>query len=321
MNAIDATAIQRWSTSEVPASQRFDYFADALSSALVPMGVEIDTPARTAFHAEMTLAELGPMAISRQTGSAHRSYRRATELSRSGDRSFHLIINLKSGWTLTHCGEVRLAPGDAVLADSSFGHELHIPGRYECMHLKMSGEWLRRWVSDPSVLVGRRISAASSWGRALTAFASQLSPQFLVGSPLTQSLFADQVGALLALVASEFGGAPRKASRGDAALRERIHACVLQRCMEPGLCAAQVAEGLGIPDDHLHRALSAGDESFGELLVATRTGIALRMLGSSIFKRLSVEEIASRTGFNDAAHLERTLRARTGRSPWQMRGH
>ena len=166
MHAIHTADIQSWSTSDVPVSQRFDYFADALSSALVPMGVEIDTPARTAFHAEMTLAELGPMAISRQIGSAHRSYRRATELSRSGDRTFHLIINLMSGWTLTHCGEVRLAPGDAVLADSNFGHELHMPGRYECMHLKLSAEWLGRWGGEPSVLVGRKISATSNWGPA-----------------------------------------------------------------------------------------------------------------------------------------------------------
>ncbi|MBO9651331.1 MAG: AraC family transcriptional regulator [Variovorax sp.] len=321
MQAITTDDILTWSTSEVPASQRFDYFADALSSALVPMGVEIETPSRDGFHAEMTLAELGPMAISRQSGSAHCSYRRAPELSRSGEHSFHLIINLVSSWTLAHRGEVRLAPGDAVLADSSFGHELHMPGRYECMHLKLSGDWLRRWVRDPSVLVGRRIAADSSWGRALTSFASQLTPQFFVDSPLPQGLLVDQIGALLALVASEFGAAPKKDCTSDAALRERIQACILERCAEPGLCAGQVAESLGIPDDVLHRTLSAVGESFGELLAATRTGIASRMLGSSIFKRLSVDEIARRTGFGDSQHLELTLRSRTGRTPWQLRGH
>lgn len=321
MESLAPSEILRWSTSEVPSSQRFDYFASALSSALVPMGIELEPGLRDGLHAEMTLAQLGPIAISRQRGSAHRSYRRAPELSRSGEHTFHLIINLVSNWTMSHCGEVRLAPGDAVLADSDFEHQLEMPDRYECMHLKLAADWVQGWVSEPAVLVGRKIPADSSWGRALTAFASQLTPQFFVDSPLPQRVVTDQVGALLALVASEVGGVTRRITRGEVALHDRIEACIVERCAEPALDAGQVAEALGIPTELLHGALAVRRQSFGEVLMGTRVGIASRMLKSPIFKRLSLEEIATRTGFADGLHLAKALRDRTGLAPWQMRCH
>jgi len=46
----------------------------------------------------------------------------------------------------------------------------------------------------------------SQWGRVLASYVAQLSPEFVVQAPLPQGVLIDQLGALLALTASELSG-------------------------------------------------------------------------------------------------------------------
>jgi AraC-like DNA-binding protein len=50
-----------------------------------------------------------------------------------------------------------------------------------------------------------------------------------------------------------------------------------------------------------------------------RADVALRMLESAIFRQLSIAEIGRRAGFADRAQFARVLRARSGRTPSQIR--
>ena len=50
-----APAISNWSTASVPQSQRFEYFSEALSSALIPM--RADSLARERLEADISSAE------------------------------------------------------------------------------------------------------------------------------------------------------------------------------------------------------------------------------------------------------------------------
>jgi len=314
-------SIVRWSTNEVPMSQRFDYFADALSSAVVPMCVDgqPDGQSDSLFRAEMTMAEAGPATIIRQTGSAHRSYRRASEIARSDEHAFHLVINLMSSWRITHPDHVHLNAGDAVLIDSTRGHDLRIESDYDVVHLKLSDEWVRRWIPSPATVVGRRLPSDSPWARPLISFACQLSPQFVVDSPLPVRVVTDQVGALLALVANEVTCNSRRPAPSDFDCRVRIQDCIVQRCAEPALTATEVASSLGMSVWALHRSLGRFGETFGSSLMKVRTDVALRMLESAIFRQLSIAEIGRRAGFADRAQFARVLRARSGRTPSQIR--
>src|SRR5204862_2328316 len=98
--------------------------------------------------------------------------------------------------------------------------------------------------------VGRVLARDGKWARALTAYVACLSPQALANSPVPTDVVADQVGALLALTASEAAGRPQR--RPDAVLWDRIHDCIVQRCAEPRLKASDVAESLDIPLPLLH---------------------------------------------------------------------
>ncbi len=309
--------VARWSTDDVPRAQRFDYYASALSSALIPMQIEADGP--EFFDANMTMTDLGGMAVVRQRGSAHRCFTTERDVGRSQERSYHLLVNTASSWQMAHRGRSRLAPGDAMFTDSQIPFSIETGSDYDFINIKFSEGWMRQWLPSPSALVGRPISAHDGWGRTLAAFVAEMSPRFLAGSPLPPSLLADQVGALLALTANGLAPERPKITPADKDLLSRIVDCLRQRCASPSLTAADIAAASGVPLRTFHRCFSRAGTTFARALIDARVDNALRMLESPLFRRVTIAEIARRAGFCDAAHFSRVVRSRLGINPGELR--
>lgn len=319
-NAVSPTPppiLQCWSTASVAPSQRLDYYASALTAAVDPMHIAAGNA--QSFGAEVTSAELGPIDLVQAKAGEHVCVRDGKDIAHSSARNFHLILNLISTWRLTHRGQVQLQPGEAVLLDSQLGHTIALPA-FQIIHLKMPDLWLRQWIPNPTILAGRVIPQDSKWGRALCAFVSQLSPDFVIRAPLPATVVADHVGALLALIAGEIGGAQAPKRGTDRALIERIVEIIKQTCSDVTLSATDVAAEAKVSIRTLHRSLALEGETFGALLLQARTGTAKRMLESALFDRLTVAEIGKRAGFADPSHFCRVYRRLTGRSPGQVRG-
>jgi len=275
---------------------------------------------RDAFRAEMIVADLGSLAVVRQTGTAHRAFRERRDLARATERTYHLVLNRSSFWYAQHRSISRLEAGDAMLFDSGLDTDIRLEAAYDIIHVKMTEAWIRQWLPSPNALVGRAIPVSSGWGRALTSFAAQLSPQFVARSPLPLPVIADHIGALLAFAAAEVSEGPKKGSgSSDSALSNRIQDLIVQRCADPELTAPQIANSVGISLRTLHRCLAAQRKSFGTLLIEARADLALRMLKSTLFRHLSVAQIGQRAGFTDPSHFARVMRSRFGCTPSQLR--
>jgi AraC-like DNA-binding protein len=320
METVRPSGLQRWSTREVPESQRLDYYASTLTSAIDPMRVSRRVDG--AFEAEITSTALGPISLIHGVGCAHDCMRDQKDIARSGERNFHLVLNVGSAWRLNHRRRTYLPRSDAVLLDSRYGYELEFLSPFDVVHVKMSEAWLKKWIPDPSTLAGRAIPSQAGWASALVAFVGRLSPEFVVASPLPHGVIADQVGALLALHADELARDRSRSSAGDRALRDRIHECIVQRCTEYALSAIDVAVTLNVSTRTLHRCLAACQLTFGGLLMAARVDLATRMLESPLFRRLTTAEIGRRAGFSDASHFARVYRRHCGVTPAQVQsGH
>jgi AraC-like DNA-binding protein len=313
----DNDAIQRWSTAQVPPSRRLAYFAAALSEAVNPMGVRGADP--ETFHAELSFAPLGDIGVTRTRGTAHGSFRGRAELARSGGHSFNLLMSLQSSWTADHRGALRMAPRDVLIIDSEFPVKTDVRDTFTAVNVAVSEAWLRRWVPDPHVLAARRIPGDSLWGLTLSSYLSELSPELSLAPPLPLAVIADQVGSLLALTASSMRNTRQTRTFAARALRDRIQDCITQRCTELDLTAADVAASTGVSVRTLHRALGAANETFGGQLIHARAGIAMRMLASPLFKRVTTAEIGRRAGFQSPSHFARVIRMRSGQTPRQLR--
>jgi len=318
MPGAEPDLITRWATSGVPQAQRLDYWAASLTDALIPLGLDNADP-RT-FRSEMSHAAFGPIHIVRQSGSSHRCFRTRSELARSAEHSFNLVMAVNCPWRIDHLGQSAMSAGDVLLADSSHPISMRIDREYDIVNLGFSEEWLRRWLPDPHRLIARRIPGNSPWGRALAAYLRELSPELAAEPPLPLPVIADQVGSLMALTAIAAGNAPAIASTPAArSLYLRIQDCLMQRCVEPHVTAVDVAASANTSVRTLHRVLATANETFAGALVVARARVATRMLMSPLFNRLTTAEIGRRAGFPSASHFARVMRAHTGRTPLHLR--
>jgi AraC-like DNA-binding protein len=213
-----------------------------------------------------------------------------------------------------------MEPRDVLIIDSEVPLLTDVRTDFVAINVSVTNDWLRQWIPSPNRLATYRIPGGSTWGLALSSFLGELSPELAAAPPLPLSLIADQVGSLLALTASAMQAEralPKP--RSLQSLQERIESCILERCTEPHLTATDVAESLGISVRTMHRAMTTYDTTFGARLLEARTQTAIRMLMSSLFKRVTTGEIGRRSGFLSASHFLRVIRNRTGMTPLQLR--
>lgn len=295
-----------FSTDEVPRAQRLECWATALSQALIPMSVTQEDPGN--FRASTTTVALGALRVTRNQGGTHDSHRTRRDVARSEDRCYHLLVSLDSAWRLTHRDRTVLQRGDLILHDSQLEHEINIRSCFDILNLRLPVEWLRTWVPDPDILVGRPIRRDSPWGKVFSPIASQLRPDLVVDAPLPPQVLSDHIGAMLAIVAGEFERVPQ----ADRVLLERIEYCIQERCAEPGLTADQVAASLGISSQAMHRQLAGARITFATRLLDVRVSRAIQLLRSRPESNLSLTEIARCAGFAHRAHLDRVINKRFG---------
>ncbi|WP_028744874.1 helix-turn-helix transcriptional regulator [Rhizobium mesoamericanum] len=317
MPQIDHKEIRRWSTGDVPQAQRLDYFAAAIGEALYPIAVDRADP-RT-FRAEVSFADLGAIEVCKASGSPIANSRGRKEVAATGDHRFNILMTLQSAWRVEHRGSMRMLPRDVLIIDSEHPTRVAVDDCYTAVNVVVPDVWLRQWLPNPNLLTARRIPGNSLWGLALSSYVSELSPDVVAAPPLPLSVIADQVGSLLALTASGMHDASLTYTPAVRSLLERIHECLAQRCMEWELTAAEVAACIGISVRTLHRTLAAANETFGDKLIEAKARVALRMLKSPLFNRVTTAEIGRRAGFPSASHFARVMRNRTGRTPLELR--
>ncbi|HEU4887752.1 MAG TPA: helix-turn-helix domain-containing protein [Thermoanaerobaculia bacterium] len=313
----ESSPIVRLSTRDVAPADRLSYASWILGSALAPAAVSAETPSQ--YELDVTALELPSIAIVAQSGSPQRSIRARSEIRRTSQRYFFLALVLSGSWQVAHVTRARLGPGDITFYDSRYPLDCDLLLHWSGLNLQLSEQFVRKWVPNPAVLGWRNICRDSQWGRVLASYVAQLSPEFVVQAPVPQGVLIDQLGALLALTASELSGRRAESAPAERSVRDHVYDHIRQRCADSALQTADVASSLHMSKRSLHRALAACGETFGAMLIQARVDLAVRMLQSPLFDRVTTAEIGRRAGFSDASHFVKVLRSRTGQTPLQMR--
>ena len=307
----------RLSVSDVAPADRLSFASSVLSSALAPSALSI-SGSPLDYELKVTALELPSIAIVDQSGSPQRSLRARPEIRRTSEHFFFLVLILSNSWRVKHVTRTGLRTGDLIFYDSRFPLDCEFQQSWRCFNLRLSEQFARKWLPNPALFGGRVISD-SRWGRVLASYVAQLSPEFVVKAPLPQGVLVDQLGALLTLTATELGGSRTVPTPVERSVRDEVHDHITQRCADSSLQAADVASSLNVSKRTLHRALAACGETFGAMLIQARVDLAVRMLQSSLFDRVTTAEIGRRAGFSDASHFIKVMNRLTGGTPLQMR--
>ena len=104
-----------------------------------------------------------------------------------------------------------------------------------------------------------------------------------------------------------------------ASLLRRLTRTIVEQSSDPAIDPAGIAAAHGISRRYLHLVLAQGGTSFGAVLIESRLNRAKALLEDRRFARISIADIAWRSGFSNPSHFARRFRQRFGIAPGVLR--
>jgi len=309
--ASPATDLRIWSTDQVRASERLDYWVGAICEAFLEM--DCSSRAADCFEGHLTHLPVGRLMVNRVQASTQDVYRTPAAIARSASPPFYLITQTEQPWHVRQGGQgVHLRPGDAVLVDAAQAYELHFPRAVSCLSVQMPRAWVGEWLREVDTRAARVVHRDQGWGAMLSALCVQLGRQPALALQASPAWLDHQFGALLG-AALEPG--PARRDRAAPNLHARALASMRQQLDQPGWRVAGLAAELGVSVRTLQRAFTESGDTVLGCWRRMRIERAQGLLGSPRLQGVSVAEIALRCGYTDASHFARDFQRETRLSP------
>lgn len=308
---LQLTPARHWSTDEA-ADRPFSYWVDTVCDRFLEL--DIEAPGREHFHARLDQTELGPATASWLCADPQRVRRTRAKIARAN--SSFLLMQLRAGRVqVRQAGRTTpLSPGECILLDGAQPYEVECPEATRSFVLKLSDDWLQRWVSAPERIAPWHFTGVG-WSAALCAAVASLEVDACDHLALPRGEVADHIAALLKLA---LGPEPQD-SAGGRHLHNRLMRTVRNGLSDPSLSPAAVAAEHRISVRTLHYAFAAAGTTFVEELMQARLQRARELLSDPRERDVPVIEVAARCGFTDPSHFARRFRRRFGVAPLAFR--
>lgn len=268
------------------------------------------------FQAHWRHFGLGPLELNFLQASPQMVCHTPALINNPKKTDYDLVYMDKSFMKLKHCGRSEHIPqGSFVLLDNREPYELLFTEDNNCLTVHLDSQWLRRWLPHPEMLVAAPNTGKQGWGRPLTTLLQTISKEGFSDVILPREVIADQLGAMLALMA----GGTQPASRYQSTLFSRLKRIIHERFDDIDLGPETAAETIGISKRHLHNICAQANTTFGSILIDIRLCRASDMLKDGRFKGYRISDISWACGFADPSHFARRFRERFGASPLEYR--
>lgn len=305
---------QVFTTKGVERGKRLEFWNKTLRRSIF----ELDFKAQDeSFNAELRQHSVGPLRLSRLAiSTGHTVTRSEAAIARSEIARFNLNC-VQSGELTTdqHGRKHTLRAGDAVLLDSREHYTVGSCARTRHVSLHFPVDWLKRWLPSPEDCVGRPIRHGMPWSAALAE--SLREAHLFADAPQgLSSLCADQLGGAVALA---FGPVKSENSAHCQKLYRRVQETLKGLAHDPDLEAKDVADALSISPRYLYKVLARENTTYCQELMRIRLNRAVHMLRDRRFDKVSVAEIAWRSGFRDPSHFSKRFRQSFGCPPGAFR--
>ena len=311
------TASLKFSTADLPVSERVPFWREVFGRKLVR--IDVEPLANVPLKATATLRALPGLRTMSCTSTAART-KRTRELVADGDDDFALLINMGGTMTAAQLGrEVTLRPGDAALflhaEPATMAH-----GRFQHEGLVMPRAAVAAMTTGAEDMAMRLIPRGNQALRLLTSYLAIVHNHAATTSAI-RHLIATHVHDLAALaVGASRDGAVMAKERGARAARlAAIKADVMAHMAERGLTLAAVAARHGISARSVQLLFESEGLTFSQYVLEQRLARAWRMLSDPRHAALTVSAIALAAGFGDLSHFNRNFRRRYGATPSEVR--
>lgn len=312
------------SSGEVPAGERFDWYADIISREVMPTALSSERPAD--FQGEAAVLDLGELRVAKFDLSPLRS-RRTPAMIRRGDPEQYQLALLRQGATSMsqHRNECTVGPGDLMLWDTSRPSDNAMragTGRVRATVLMLPRTVMPLRSQRLDQLLARRIPGDRGMAAILASFMTSLDE--VHGSPFepeaSRRLGSAAVDLVAACLAQHLDSESRLPSEVRAqALLQRINAFIEHNLGDPELNPSAIAARHSISVRSLHQLFRDQEESVQARIRRRRLEQCRAELARPGLGAHRVHAIAARWGFSGPVVFSRSFREAYGLSPTEFR--
>lgn len=307
--------ILRFSTASAAGEDPLSSWERHQAESLVGLRALVD-PARP-LQASARILLLEHLGMGGVDASAHGIARDDHQIAARPAGGAVLYFVLRGHQRLSHrSAELSLSPGQAVLLDGDSSFTRAFPQGVRELVLVIPRTVLPELggvgsLAQPRVLGFARTPGEAAGKSSATRAVAERMGAALHGVPTDPEALEDGLMRhLSALLAAEAPAADHLAI---------ITRAIEERCSDPALDAARIAEAAGISTRQLSRVLGAAGTSVPSALLTARTDAARAIMADPARSHLSMAEIAQRTGFASPAQFSRAVRGRFGITPLRLR--
>ncbi|MFJ8542392.1 helix-turn-helix domain-containing protein [Streptomyces sp. NPDC093586] len=312
------------SSEELPAQERFPFWADLLCRELAPLTLS-SAKADSDFPASVGLLDLGTVRLAAFDSPPARLKRTGADIRRADPATYQLtFVSGAPLWISQRRQDSGLVCGDMVLWDSSHPFEGAVPdqGRHTQAHiLQLPRERLPLPPHKVDRLLARPLSARSGLGAILARFVTTLDtygPDCEPGALGRLGATAlDLAGACLAEHIGADGELPAETRRQ--ALLARVNTFIDHNLGDPDLSPAAIAAHHHISVRSLHALFRDEGETVAASIRRRRLERCHADLTDPRLRRRSISAIAARWGYLRPPDFSRAFRARYGVPPRELR--
>jgi AraC-like DNA-binding protein len=319
MNAHSAYSELRFSTDDVPASERLPFLREVVGRSIARVEY---TPVegRPLKWAVRIHALDGLVAVSAETNGL-RSHRSPSLLSDGNDDVLFTINRLGFSLVSQVGRECRVDAGSAAVLTNAEPGTNDFPGPTHSLILRIPRRELVRLVGTPEDALARTIPAASAPLRLLVDYVEMALRRHELQSPRLRHLFTTHVHDLVAMaIGATHDAAEAARSRGLRAARlSSAKGEIMRRLQDEALGVTEIARHLGITPRYVQRLFESEGTTFSEFIIQQRLARAYRMLADPRFLDHTVTAIAFEVGFGNLSYFNRLFRRHYGATPSDVR--
>jgi AraC-like DNA-binding protein len=304
-------------TETVAPADRFEFWADAASAVLHPLGLR--HLAATPFRGRMRRWELGPLELFRIEGDASAIARTHATIARHDPEQLQVALLRRGHFLVTQAGRAaRIEGGDLASYETAHPYAVAADRAFDLLLFSAP-----RSVFGPRADAMCRRTAIARHGRGgLGAVAAPFLLHIAAG--LADGTVAadngDLADATLDVIRALHGdGDAIRAPAPSDDLLARVKAYMDTRLGDADLSPATIAAAHFISVRLLHRLFAREGTTVGRWLRDRRLERCRRDLADPALASLSAAEIAAAWGMRSPAHFSRLFRAAYGCSPSQVR--
>lgn len=297
-----------------PATQDFESWRDAVSTAFVPLDAVSTGP--SAFRGGLMTGTLGSLQLSEVVGREVEVRRTRATIRRADPGLIKVGLQVRGhGVLVQREREASLAPGDFAVYDTSEPYDLHFDGDFSMFVVMFPRDALRIGSRDLTTVSARRIRSDRGVGALVSPFLAGLRRGLVDDSLPTTPVMEDAVLDLLSAALDE--EVPHH-SRGSTLLVE-AKTLIESELGDTALSTTTVAARLHISPRYLQKLFEGDGHTVAGWVRSRRLEKCHRDLRDPGMRSISIGSICARHGLIDSSHFSKVFKERYGMSPRDFR--